>query len=76
MPIYEYVCRGCGERFERMRSMSERLSAPECGSCGGKQTSLALSVPGRVGGGSVEAPPTGPCGMAAAACCGGGRCMH
>jgi len=73
MPIYEYVCRSCGGRFERIRPMNERLTPPSCG-CGSSQTSLALSVPGRVGAGPTEAP-VGPCGAEAGTCC-GGRCMH
>lgn len=46
MPIYEYTCRGCGEKFEQLvRSMSggdqEKFACPKCGS---KQTARALSV--------------------------------
>lgn len=73
MPIYEYVCRDCGDRFQRMRAMAERLRAPECGVCGSPHTSLALSVPGRVG--AATAAAEGSCGMGDGSCC-GGACMH
>lgn len=73
MPIYEYVCRDCGDRFQRMRAMRERLNGPRCGSCGSSRTSLALSVPARVG--SATAVAEGPCGMEAGTCC-GGACTH
>ena len=49
MPIYEYECRGCGKRFEKLVFSSENpsINCPECGStdtqrlmsifaCGGK----------------------------------------
>ena len=70
MPIYEYQCRSCKSRFEQMRAMSNRLSPPDCPACDGDRTSLAMSVPGRVG-------ATGPevaadvCGMGEGSCCGG-----
>lgn len=47
MPIYEYACRECDARFEKLvRSMSpsgeqEKVACPECGS---KRTERALSV--------------------------------
>ncbi|MBI5050860.1 MAG: zinc ribbon domain-containing protein [Nitrospirae bacterium] len=43
MPIYEYECIGCGERFEVMRKISEpQLS--ECRKCGGKLRRLIAST--------------------------------
>lgn len=44
MPIYEYTCRKCEKKFEKLvRSMSstEKAVCPECGS---KQTDRELSV--------------------------------
>jgi len=31
MPIYEYRCRGCGNRFEKLVRGRERVTCPECG---------------------------------------------
>jgi putative FmdB family regulatory protein len=34
MPVYEYKCRQCGEKFETMRSMNagdDEVSCPKCG---------------------------------------------
>lgn len=50
MPLYEYVCPACGERAEKMRSMSDRANGPECPVCGEGMV-LGVSAPGRVGGG-------------------------
>ncbi len=79
MPLYEYVCRSCAGRFERMRRMEERLSAPECPTCGAKETVLAMSAPGHVG--VAAGAAKGPCGAPLEACaadggCCGGACRH
>jgi putative FmdB family regulatory protein len=37
MPIYEFRCKACGERFEALRPVGDRgtkLSCPECGKKG------------------------------------------
>ncbi|HUH13057.1 MAG TPA: zinc ribbon domain-containing protein [Longimicrobiales bacterium] len=57
MPLYEYSCTTCGTRFEAMRRMSERASAPACPGCGGEDTALAMSRPavhGTGGGGGAS----------------------
>ena len=44
MPIYEYSCQQCGQRFEQLvRSMSsaDKFKCPKCGSA---KTARALSV--------------------------------
>lgn len=73
MPLYEYVCRSCGHRFERMRKVSERLAAPACPACALEVAALAVSVPGRVGAGNAAAAAQA-C-AAGPSCCGGG-CFH
>ncbi len=81
MPLYEYICRSCAGRFERMRRMEERLQAPECPTCGAKETVLAMSAPGHVGAGAGAGAPRGggcadgACEMGGGGCC-GGQCMH
>lgn len=82
MPLYEYACRGCAHEFEEIRKFDERLLAPACPQCGGKQTVLKLSVPGFVGAGarvgSGPACESGACdfGMGGGGGCCGGACMH
>ena len=36
MPIYEYVCSRCEQKFELLKSMSQAGKAVPCPSCGGK----------------------------------------
>ncbi len=49
MPIYEYRCAECGEKFELfVRSMSQQ-TALTCPKCGGQRVQKALSLFG-VGG--------------------------
>ena len=42
MPIYEYQCKKCGHRFEKMHRYSD--PAPACPECGGEVGQL-LSAP-------------------------------
>ncbi len=56
MPMYEYVCRACGRRYEEIRRIAERLESRPCPTCGAQETSLALSAPAVFGGGSGRAP--------------------
>jgi putative FmdB family regulatory protein len=69
MPIYEYACRECGRRFERMRRTDERLVAVECPACAGRETMLVMSAPGHVGAGAASAAVPS-CDMGGG-CCGG-----
>ncbi len=43
MPVYEYVCTTCRNRFEKLRPMAEMDDEAPCPDCG-SQTSRALSV--------------------------------
>ncbi len=40
MPLYDFACPGCGERFEARTSTD---AVPECPSCGCKETERLLS---------------------------------
>lgn len=44
MPIYEYRCEDCGQRFERLIRNAEDRSALACPSCGGGRLVTELSV--------------------------------
>lgn len=77
MPLYEYACRECGARFERMRKTADRLSAPACPACTSGETMLVMSVTGWVGGASASAAAAAPaCEGGHGPCCGGGACMN
>jgi len=43
MPVYEFQCRACGERFERKLSVAERDEAGCCPRCGRRQTERVMS---------------------------------
>ncbi len=72
MPIFEYVCKDCGKKFEAIVYGSAKA---ECPSCHGKKLEQQLSVFAVAAGGSKSAPAfesaPGPCGTS---CCGGGAC--
>ncbi len=69
MPIYEYQCKKCGDKFEKLiRSMSEEPKV-DCPKCGSGQTARALSVfavgaegAGKSAGAAPEMPMCGRCG--------------
>lgn len=44
MPLYEYVCRDCGQEFEKMVRFSEADKLPECPSCASKLTQKRIST--------------------------------
>ena len=74
MPIFEYLCRGCGKRFEFLVRGSEKPHCPKCDSTRlEQQLSVFAAATGHGNGGSTEfasgpAPGCGQCGM------GGGSC--
>ncbi len=44
MPIYEYSCRACGARFEKLLRRAEDAGEVDCPQCGGKGVEQELSV--------------------------------
>ena len=42
MPIYEFQCAACGERFEILSSFEDRDEKAACPSCGGRDVSQVL----------------------------------
>ncbi len=65
MPIYEYRCPACGERYEALLSRSDE-AAPRCPRCGGTRVEKMLSA-FAVTRGSADRTP-GPCGSEDCAC--------
>ena len=71
MPIYEYVCDGCQQKFERyVRAWGEAVHCPRCQ---GTSVEKQLSRFAMSGG----APEPGPAATPGRACCGGScGCAH
>ncbi len=44
MPIYEYQCPQCGEKFELRRSIADSDSDTECPKCGATEARRVLSL--------------------------------
>jgi putative FmdB family regulatory protein len=69
MPIYEYACGGCGNRFEKLvRRFAEEVSCPACASATVDKQLSVFAV-----GASRSSPVTSGC-RAPEAGCGAGRC--
>jgi putative FmdB family regulatory protein len=73
MPIYEYVCDDCGQRYERIvMNQKQSITCPKCESA--KHT-IQLSVFAAHGNGSKASggsSSSGPASGSGGACCGGG----
>lgn len=69
MPIYEYVCLDCGERFEKLRMMKDADQQINCVRCESDHTSRLISLFYAQSGGRVVAG-----GNAACASCSSGAC--
>jgi putative FmdB family regulatory protein len=44
MPIYEYLCKDCGQRFEMLRSINDADTPVPCNFCQSNQTQRTISV--------------------------------
>lgn len=69
MPIYEYVCLDCKERFELMRPMKDADAPISCRKCESEHTSRMLSLFYASSGGRVVAGSGPSCSG-----CAGGSC--
>ena len=69
MPVYEYVCLDCRERFDALRPMAQADAPIPCRVCGSEHSSRTLSVFFAQSGGRPVAGTTGGCSG-----CGGGHC--
>lgn len=47
MPIYEFECEGCGERFEELIGAEATAACPACGSERTRRLLSTVSPPGR-----------------------------
>jgi len=72
MPIYEYICDECSERFEKIViNKQQEISCPKCSS---KKATIQLSVFATTGSNGTSNTPSGFTG--GGRCCGGGCSCH
>ncbi|MFB3924336.1 MAG: zinc ribbon domain-containing protein [Terriglobia bacterium] len=65
MPIFEYQCRKCGSRFERVVTSADAPTT--CKECGSARVEKLLSVFATIGGSKLSAAAeSGPCGACGA----------
>lgn len=50
MPIYEYICQDCGEKYEKFVRSNTAQVKLICPSCGSERSEKAFSVFGAIGG--------------------------
>ena len=74
MPIYEYRCESCTEKFEILTRFAERDSAQVCPACESTRTRVLVSS-FAVSGGEVSASDFAGEASGGGGCC-GGACGH
>jgi putative FmdB family regulatory protein len=74
MPIYEYVCLDCSERFEKLRLMKEADDPIACNKCESQHTSRLLSVFFASSGGKAVAGSSSGCAGCSSSSC--ASCKH
>lgn len=67
MPLYEFICQDCGERFDKLLRMSDDPKTVTCPSCTSKAVERAISTfatsgGATLGGGSATSSNCGPVG--------------
>ena len=70
MPLYEYQCGACDERFEWLQRLGEGKAAVRCPACGASEVERRLSTFAAINGANGVAAEEG-CGRPQ---CGGGVC--
>lgn len=68
MPIFEYHCKDCGIKFEKI-VFNREAPPPVCPHCQGEKVEKLISVPGSVG---VASASSGPAPSCSTGSCGGG----
>ena len=69
MPIYTYLCRDCGERFDLLVGVTSKEEEFRCAKCGGRNLEKVLApfAVNTNSGGSVDSSnlscPTGVCSL-------------
>ena len=66
MPIYEYVCQNCGQKYEKFVRSNPATVELKCPHCGSSQARKAFSVFGTLGSGGAAAQGA----VSSAAACG------
>ena len=61
MPIYEYQCSECGERFEKWQRSMVCTEEPRCPKCGSQHVNKAVSLFGKSGSMSGASPSDSNC---------------
>lgn len=70
MPMYEYLCKDCGEQFDLLRGMNQDDSDITCKKCGSPKVERKLSVFASVNkeGGSSASDDLGSCSTGMCGC--------
>ncbi|MBI2304844.1 MAG: zinc ribbon domain-containing protein [Chloroflexi bacterium] len=54
MPLFEYRCQDCGERFEKLMPLAAEPAPIHCPRCGGESVKRSISLFGRIASGRSD----------------------
>jgi len=75
MPIYEYLCQGCGNKFEKLVRRAEETEGLACPKCGEKRLKQEFSTfAAHASNGHEHAHPQAAPPCANGGCCNPGMC--
>ena len=66
MPIYEYKCRDCGDKFEKLVRWGAGGEEIQCPACDSPQVARQISAPVFIGGGGSAFSASGAAGSSCA----------
>ena len=72
MPLYEYMCRECGRRFEVLQRVGADSTGVVCPGCGASHVSKQFSTFASSVASGVGTEGSMPCGAPSASACGSG----
>ena len=58
MPIYEYICPGCGQPFDKRVGFAQADERQECPNCGNRHGKRQMSLIGGISGGTAGSVTT------------------
>ena len=44
MPLYEYLCEKCGQKYESYKRLTEEKKEETCPACGGRAVKMGISL--------------------------------
>jgi putative FmdB family regulatory protein len=71
MPVFSYICKACGEKFDLLEGVTQEKASMECPKCGSTKIEKTFAS---FGVGKPQSSSSGMSGGGCSSCCPGGTC--